>query len=116
MTIKIDFPVTLPMAADKAVQQKSHQETDTFARMLERAKEKNNDQELKEACLQFETYFLQQMMQGMRATVPQSGFIPKSYAREIYEGMLDEQYAEKMSQAGGIGLAKLLYDDLTRRR
>jgi flagellar protein FlgJ len=114
--MKIDFSATLPMAANKAVQLKGRQETDTFARMLEQAKEKNDHQELKEACRQFEAYFLQQMLKGMRATAPQGGFIPKSYAREIYEGMLDEEYAEKMSEAGGIGLAKLLYDDLIRRK
>jgi flagellar protein FlgJ len=119
--MKIDFLPTVPLAGEKAIQLKSRQEADSFARLLEQAKQKNNDRELddrelKEACRRFEAYFLQQMLKGMRATVPQGGFIPKSYARNIYEGMLDEQYAEKMSETGGIGLAKLLYDDLTRRR
>ncbi|MDW7675764.1 MAG: rod-binding protein, partial [Bacillota bacterium] len=101
---------------EKGTQTKAQQETDAFAKLLEEAQKSNNDEKLKEACQQFESYFLNQMLKGMKNTIPKNDMMPKSYAREIYEGMLDEQYSESMSKAGGIGLAKMLYDDLSKRK
>ena len=101
---------------DKGTQLKAQGETDSFAQRLEQAKKSQDSKQLMEACQQFEAYFLHQMIKGMRATVPKSDLFEKSFGREVYEDMLDEKYSQEMSRAGGIGLAKLLYEDLTKRR
>ncbi|AOY75595.1 rod-binding protein [Clostridium formicaceticum] len=69
---------------------------------------------LMEACKEFEAIFLNMMMQQMRRTVTEDSFIEKSYGREIYEGMQDEEIAKEMARGEGIGLAKQLYQQLSR--
>ncbi|MDN5323922.1 MAG: peptidoglycan hydrolase FlgJ [Clostridia bacterium] len=78
-------------------------------------KVKNNeedDKKLKEACQQFESIFINHMISRMRATIPEGGLFGKSQGEEIFQDMLDEKYAEKISEAGGIGLAEILYEQL----
>lgn len=68
---------------------------------------------LKEAAAAFEAFFLQQILQTMRKTVPKGGLIDLGFAGETYTGMLDEALADEMAKAGGIGLGKLLIDQLS---
>ncbi len=80
-------------------------------------KEKSaEDKELMEAARQFESLFIQQMMEGMRETIPESDLLDGGFAEETYEGMLDQAYSEKMAESGGLGLADKIYDQLTSER
>jgi peptidoglycan hydrolase FlgJ len=72
----------------------------------------HSDAELKKACEQFESLLLNFMIREMRASVPESGLFPKSMADEIYTGMLDEKYADEMARNGGIGLSRMIFDQL----
>lgn len=73
------------------------------------------DEELMEACRTFEGYFLQMMYKSMRATVDDSGsFIPKSNGEKIFQDMLDEENCKNISEGSGVGLAKMLYKQLSR--
>ncbi|MGV8145798.1 MAG: rod-binding protein [Alkaliphilus sp.] len=74
-----------------------------------------NSENLLEACKQFEAIFLNMMMQQMRKSVWSGELTEKSQAREIFESMKDEQMTEEMARAGGIGLAKQLYQQLSNR-
>ena len=49
---------------------------------------------LKEAAAAFEAFFLQQILQTMRKTVPKGGLIDLGFAGETYTGMLDEALAD----------------------
>lgn len=68
--------------------------------------------ELENASQQFEALLLNQMLREMRNTVPESGLFEKSMAEEIFTSMLDEQYADAMARSGGIGLARMIVDQL----
>ena len=46
--------------------------------------------------------------------MPKSGFFDRSVAHDIVESMHDEALTEDMAKNGGIGLAKQLYDDLSK--
>lgn len=71
-----------------------------------------HNKKLKEACKGFETMFLTLMYKQMRATVPKDELFGHSNTDEIIESYRDEALMEKVSDAGGIGLADMLYKQL----
>ncbi|MCC5909637.1 MAG: rod-binding protein [Clostridiaceae bacterium] len=79
-------------------------------------KQKNIDdsKKLKAACQEFEAIFLNMMLKQMRSTIPDGGLTEKSYARDIYESLQDEEMSKEMSKTGGIGLAQQLYKQLSK--
>ncbi len=60
----------------------------------------------REAVQGFEEMFLSQRLKSMRRTVPEAE--ESSEARKRWREQLDEAFAKKMAEAGGIGLAPLL--------
>ncbi|HHX01558.1 MAG TPA: flagellar biosynthesis protein FlgJ [Firmicutes bacterium] len=64
---------------------------------------------LKDAAVQFESLFLQQMLKAMRDTVPESELFGKRNAEKLFQSMHDEQLAIEMAHAGGIGLSDMIY-------
>ncbi len=69
----------------------------------------SNDQDLKEACHQFESLFVKYMLQTMRNTVPENNLFGGGQAEKIYTGMLDDEVARSVSKQRGIGLAAIMY-------
>ena len=69
---------------------------------------------LREACEGFEAMFLSMMYKQMRATVPEGGlFGKKSNAMNIFEDMRDTELMNEVSKSGGIGIADMMYKQLT---
>lgn len=79
---------------------------------VEMQRETESEQQLRAAVAEFESLFIHQMLSAMRKTVPEDGLIPTNTAQNIFEDMLDEEIAKVSSQAGGIGLAEILYQQL----
>ncbi len=71
-----------------------------------------SDEKLEDACRQFESLFLHMMIREMRKTVPDSVLFPPSMAQKVFTGMMDEKTAVEMSETGGIGISRLLFDQL----
>ena len=69
---------------------------------------------LRETTQQFEAIFIQQMYKEMRKTVPNDGLIQRGNADEIYAQMLDLEAAKVTARQGGIGLADLMMEQLTK--
>ena len=67
----------------------------------------------REACKEFESLFLNYLLKEMRATIPKSGLFDGGPAEEIYTSMFDEGLSKKLAQHGGIGLAKIIEDNLS---
>jgi flagellar protein FlgJ len=61
---------------------------------------------------QFESLLLNFMIREMRATVPESTLFPQSMSQDIFTGMLDEQIAGEMAQNGGIGISRMIFNQL----
>jgi len=76
--------------------------------------ESQDKEKLKEACKQFESLFLNYMLKTMRATVPDGGLFKKGVAYDIVQSMHDQALAEEISLNGGIGLARQLYEQLSK--
>jgi peptidoglycan hydrolase FlgJ len=74
----------------------------------------HSDAHLKKTCEQFESLLLDFMIREMRATVPESQLFPQSMADKIYTGMLDQRYAGEMAKNGGLGISRMIFDQLKR--
>ncbi|WP_316901260.1 rod-binding protein [Pseudodesulfovibrio indicus] len=70
--------------------------------------------ELKKACQNFEAVFIGKLWEQMKQTVPKEGYL-HSKQEESYMSMFDRDFSEKMASAGGIGLADMIYDQLSRK-
>ena len=66
-------------------------------------------QELK-AAKEFESMFMDFMLQTMRKTVPENEMSLNNQATKIYQGMLDSEMAQKAADTGGVGLADQIID------
>lgn len=89
----------------------------TFAQVLEQVKGRENagqQQKLKEACQQLESCLMQQLLESFSRAQLESGLLPKSAGHDIWQSMLNEQYALAISSSGAIGLADLLYQQLSQ--
>ena len=73
----------------------------------------DKEKKLRDACEGFESIFIQKMWEQMRATVPKTGFL-HGKEEQFWQGMYDQELAKKMASAGGIGLADMMYDQLSR--
>ena len=69
---------------------------------------------LKRLCQDFESLFLYKLMERMRATIPQEGYL-HSAQEDIYNAICDQQVALALARSGGIGLGRLLYEQLSAK-
>ncbi len=74
------------------------------------------DARLREAARNFEAVFLHQLVKMMRATVEKSGLISGGRAEEIFQDMLDEEYAGALGRNANLGLADMIYKELKARK
>ena len=74
-----------------------------------------NPEKLKEAAQQFEAIFIQQMYKEMRKTIPEDGLIQRGNADDIYTQLQDLEAAKVTAQQGGIGLAEMMIQQLTKK-
>ncbi len=72
------------------------------------------DAKLKQACNDFEAIFIKQMFDSMRKTINKTKLIDGGMSEDIFEDMLFEQYAAKMSANSNLGLAKQMYEQLSK--
>lgn len=70
--------------------------------------------ELKKVCADMESIFLSMLFKEMQKTVPESTLYPREFGEDVYRDMLYDAYAESLSNRGGVGLAELLYEQLSR--
>lgn len=69
---------------------------------------------LQAAAQEFESLFLQMVLKSMRDTVPTDGMLNSEQSR-FYTSMLDQQLAQNLSGARGLGFAKMIEQQLGRQ-
>lgn len=79
---------------------------------LRRAADKRDPAVLREVAGQFESLFIQTMLKNMRDTSLAEPVFGQSDQHEMYQDMLDKQYALEMAGGRGIGLADMLVRQL----
>lgn len=65
------------------------------------------------AAQQFEAMFIHQMLKGMRDTIPQDGMFGQSSQSQMYQGMMDQQWSQALSEKG-IGIADMIVSSMSK--
>ena len=72
---------------------------------------KNPNAALEEVAAQFESIFLQQMLKSMRDATVKSDLFDSSQM-DTYQSMADQQLAVSLAENGGIGLARMMVEQM----
>lgn len=95
---------------------KNKVEDKSFEEELNNALKSKDDASLKKVCSDFESILLNMMYKQMKSSIPKSELIPQDAAQDVYESMLDEKLVEQAVESGGIGLADMLYKQLSKQK
>ncbi len=71
------------------------------------------DVRLRRVCGDFESVFIHYILKSARNTLPENKLFDNSHESKIYKSMVDENMAVSMAKGRGIGLGRLLYEDLS---
>lgn len=71
------------------------------------------DEEMMEACKQFEAYMIEQVYKSMENTIMKSDEEEGDYVK-MFGDMRVQQYAQAVTEQGGVGLAKQLYEAMKK--
>ncbi|MGE5677993.1 MAG: rod-binding protein [Pseudomonadota bacterium] len=85
-----------------------------FQSALDKAVSDKDEKKLKETCRDLEAVFINMMFSQMRSTVQKDELFGGGYAEDMYQDMLYEKYADEASKSGGIGIADILYQQLSK--
>jgi len=92
---------------------------ETLADALQRPDGKHahhkQDKRLWDACIEMESILVGKMLKEMRKSVQKTGWMHGGFAEEIFEDMLYDEYAMSLSRNSNLGMAKMLYDELSRK-
>jgi Rod binding domain-containing protein len=93
--------------------------TQSLAKMSARAdaastEEQEKDRKLRKSCADFEALFISYIFQTMRKTIPESHTTTKMPGKDTYTMIMDHKLSEDLARQGGIGLQKVLYNQLKR--
>jgi flagellar protein FlgJ len=75
---------------------------------------KNPNAALEDVAAQFESIFLQQMLKSMRDATEKSDLFDSSQM-DTYQSMADQQLAVSLAESGGIGLARMMVEQMQSR-
>jgi len=70
---------------------------------------------LDEACAEFESLFIFQLLKEMRASIPTDGYLSESTQSKTYTSMFDIEISREISSQRGIGLADFFRQQLATR-
>jgi len=73
---------------------------------------KIDEGKLKKACEDFESIFISQMLKVMRQSIPKSGLLDGGSQQDTYLSLFDQELSKSMAKRGGIGLGKILYQNI----
>lgn len=78
---------------------------------------KATQDELMDACKEFEAYFVEQMFKSMQKMVPESTMSQSSSTKQLQDFYKDEMVktmAESATEGTGLGIAQTLYEQMKR--
>jgi len=124
-----DYRISMPAA------RAAHPTQEDFSRLLERTRLEAGDStspvvdtgrrspyeapidkndKLYQLCLELETFLIKNLLTSMRNTVQKSGLVDDSFAGQMYEDMLYDEYAKDFAKTADFGLAAQAYRQLLR--
>ncbi len=104
----INLPGNDPLEfGSKALESSLHRLQDSAARLTE-------EEDLRKVSRELESIFVKLLLDAMNKTVPKDGIIGNSPAMETWQGMFHEELAIKVSEQRSIGLADMIYIQLSK--
>ena len=85
------------------------------AGLLQGKQAANEDLKLKKACKDFEAVLVSYMLDQMRNTIEKTGLFGSEKEEDMFQGMLNQEIAKEISNGGSIGIADLMYAQLSRQ-
>ena len=70
------------------------------------------DLKARETAVEFEAFFLSQMLNNMTSGLQTDTTFGGGEAEKIFKDMLNDEYAKSMSRQGGIGIADMVYREI----
>lgn len=94
----------------------NNQSTTKLENQLKSDMTSSTDEELMDACKQFEAYFLEQMFKAMINTVPKNEDMSGSTSTlmDYYTDEMVQQLASDSTENKSLGLAQMLYEQMKR--
>lgn len=100
--------------ATASLTEREQHKTGRFASVLQQAVLNRDNTQLYKACQDLESVFVYRLLSTMRSSIPRSDLITRSLATQTFESMLDEEYAGIISRQGSLGLADIMFRQLTK--
>lgn len=88
-------------------------EGEKFDKILENVKNQKDSAKLEKACRDLEGVFVSMVFKQMNSSVGKGGLIDEGYAGGIFREMLSEKYADEAVKGNGVGIAKVLFKQLS---
>jgi len=107
-----DIPPYGPAAQSRASIHRRDQFRSPAAAVSPESRPETSDQQLQATCAQMESLFLNHLLAKMRSTIEKTDLFGGGRSEEMYTSMLDSEIARNLAEAGGIGLAKVLRQQL----
>jgi len=76
---------------------------------------KREQEAIRKVAREFEALMINEMLKSMRATVNRDTLMDGKNGEEIYRSMLDQEYAQALANQGGVGLSRLIEQELLQR-
>lgn len=73
-----------------------------------------SDEELMDACKEFEAYFVEQMFKAMQKTVVRSDGSEDNMLVDYFKDNLVQEYAKTATEQNDLGIARMLYEQMKR--
>ena len=106
---------SLGLTQDLAASNVASAEATEFKNVLTNAMNSGEDEELKKACDQLESYMLSMVFKQVKESMLSDGedsLIPKGDYVKMFEGNMINALADEVTEAGGIGLSKAIYKQM----
>jgi Rod binding domain-containing protein len=104
--------------SDYLTSQAASSKTSSLQSKLENASSSDSDDELLEACKEFESYFIEQVYSSMLETTKLfSDDDEDSYASKMvdyYKDFAIQELSDQTTESGSLGLANILYEQMKR--
>lgn len=81
-----------------------------------RGSQSEDHKKLRQSTQDFEALFIKQMLNSMKKTVTKSGLLDGGMGQEIFEDMLYDEYAKKMSETANLGISEMMFRQLSAQR
>lgn len=74
----------------------------------------STDEEIMDACKQFESYFTEQVFKALQKMVPESEENSNEYMKYFGDTLIQEYASAATNQGDGLGIAQMLYEQMKR--